>query len=849
MKNLVVGILAHVDSGKTTLSEAILYEAGEIRNLGRVDKGDAFLDTDKIERARGITIFSKQAVLSLPDTNLTIVDTPGHIDFSAEAERTLQILDYAILVISAADGIQGHTQTLWQLLKLHNIPTFVFVNKMDLPDTSANKILEELSSTFGDGFIGFSQNIQDYDFNEHLAMCNEELMNQYLNSANCELSAIKKAILKREVFPCFFGSALKLDGVKEFVHALDNLTLAKTATKEFGAKVFKISQDSKGVRLTHIKITGGSLKNKSLLNNEKINEIRIYSGEKYQAVPQAECGMVCAVTGLYLPKCGDGFGIEETSTPLTLEPVFTYSVKLLDNTDIHIALENFKKLEQEETQLNVSWNEQYHEIRIQLMGQVQLEVLKAIMADRFKMEVEFEKGSIIYKETLSNKVEGVGHYEPLRHYAEVHLLMEPGKAGSGIKISSKCGEEILSKNWQRLILTHLEEKTHLGVLIGAPLTDVKITLVSGKAHLKHTDGGDFRQATYRAVRQGLMQGKSVLLEPWYDFTLEIPNDYVGKAMTDINHMGGSLMPPETIGNITVIKGTAPVAKMHDYTQEVTAYTHGTGKLNCTLKGYEPCSEADTIIADIGYNPEADTDNTPNSVFCARGAGFTVKWNEVYDYMHLPALELSEPKAPIIKEPVNLNRTRSFADDTELLAIFEKTYGKVKHQTHHMMHTRRDIPQTDYSKKPTGRKQKLGNFLLVDGYNIIFAWEDLREIAEKDLDLARTTLINRLCAYKAMRDTEVIVVFDAYKVKGNIGSIEKQFNISVVYTKEAETADSYIEKTSHKLGKDFNVRVATSDYMEQLIILGSGAFRISANEFLKELEFAEKDLKELINLEY
>lgn len=848
MKRLVIGILAHVDSGKTTLSEGLLYEAGEIRKLGRVDRGDAFLDINQIERDRGITIFSKQAVFSVGDTEFTLVDTPGHIDFSAETERALQILDYAVLVISASDGVRSHTETLWRLLKAHNIPTFIFVNKTDLPDTDTSASMHNLSEKLSDACINFS-NTQTEDFYESVAMCNEELMENFLNTGQISDTLLINGISNREIFPCFFGSALKLDGVREFANALDTFTKPTEYPSDFGARIYKISEDERSTRLTHMKITGGSLKVKSLINNEKVNEIRIYSGEKYQNVPEAFPGMICAVTGLNSTSAGCGLGYDEGSSALTLNPVFTYSVKLPKNCDIHTAITNLKRLEAEETQLHIIWNEQLHEIRIQLMGEVQSEVLKRIIEERFSMKVEFEQGGIIYKETTANRVEGVGHYEPLRHYAEVHLLIEPGKPGSGVKFYNKCSEELLPRNWQRLIMTHLEEKEHIGVLTGSPITDIKITLVAGKAHLKHTEGGDFRQATYRAVRQGLMQAESILLEPWYEFILEIPTESVGRAMTDINRMGGRFSPPETNGNTTIICGSAPVAKMCDYHKDVTSYTHGNGRLSYMLKGYEPCVNAEEIVESIGYMADGDTDNTASSVFCTHGAGFNVKWNEVFDHMHLPPLNLNEPKIAMQSDTTPVRqRERSFADDNELMKIFEQTYGKIKRSVHHPMRTRKsDMPSKEYKSHKS--KPKLGDYLLVDSYNIIFAWEDLHKLSETDLELARTTLINRMCAYRTMRNCEVIVVFDAYKVKGNPGSVEKVLNLSVVYTKEAETADSYIEKVSHQLGKNYNVRVATSDYMEQIIILGSGAFRISASEFQKEVESAETELKELIEKEY
>lgn len=841
MKRIVIGILAHVDSGKTTLSEGLLYESGEIRKLGRVDRKDAFLDTNKIERERGITIFSKQAIISLPETEFTLIDTPGHIDFSAETERALQILDYAVLVVSATDGVQSHTQTLWRLLKHHNIPTFIFVNKMDLADVSKEEIMAELNGGLSENCIDFSQ-----EFAEAASMCNEELLEEFLDKGELSEESVRNAIEKCEIFPCFFGSALKLDGVRDFADGLDKYTKSKTFGEEFGAKVFKISEDDRGARLTHMKITGGCLKVKSMIGDEKVNEIRIYSGEKYQSVPEAQPGMVCAAAGLTKVSAGDGLGTEQNFEGLTLEPVFAYAIKLPQGCDVHTAMTNLKKLEEEETQLHIIWNERMQEIRIQLMGEVQLEVLKTIIAQRFGMEVEFEKGGIVYKETIANRVEGVGHYEPLRHYAEVHLLIEPGKRGSGIKLASKCGEDELSRNWQRLIMTHLEEKEHIGVLTGSPLTDVKITLVAGRAHLKHTEGGDFRQATYRAVRQGLMQAESVLLEPWYEFVLELPTASVGRAMTDIGQMGGKLLPPETDGETTLVRGSAPVAKMCDYHREVVVYTHGAGRLSCVLKGYEPCTNADEVIEKIGYMADADTDNPSSSVFCSHGAGYTVKWDEVFRHMHIEPMDLDEPK-PVTAQVQPKTQKQSFADDDELLKIFELTYGKIKQRSHHPMHTRRE--EASPQRKTAKAKPKLGDYLLVDGYNIIFAWEELRELSKMDLDLARTTLVNRLCAYRAMRNTEVIVVFDAYKVKGNPGSVEKVLNISVVYTKEAETADSYIEKVSHQLGKNYNVKVATSDYMEQIIILGSGAFRISAGEFLKEVEAAEEELRELMEKTY
>lgn len=847
MKRLTIGILAHVDSGKTTLSEALLYLSGEIKTPGRVDHGNAFLDTDSIERERGITIFSKQAVIETNDINITLLDTPGHIDFSAEAERTLTALDCAILVINASDGIQPHTETLWHLLEMHSVPVFIFVNKMDLPDTDKHTLLSALSAKLSDGCIDFSDGTSNNSFTEAAAMCSTELLDEYMESGYVSQQSLCQAISNRLIFPCYFGSALKFEGVKEFFDSLCKYAQEPPRSDSFGARVFKISEDEKGNRLTHLKITGGCLNVKDIPDNstaEKVNELRIYSGAKYKNVPQVSAGQVCAVTGLTQAFPGKGFGCESDAEALTLEPVFTYSVKLPDGIDEHTAITNLRQLEEEETQLHVVHNAQLGCIQLRLMGKVQLEIIKRLAKERFNMDLDFEKCGVIYKETIKNRVEGVGHYEPLRHYAEVHLLLEPGEPGSGIKISAKCAEDRLDKNFQRLILTHLEEKEHLGVLTGSPITDIKITLIAGKAHLKHTEGGDFRQATYRAVRQGLMQAESVLLEPWYDFTLELPSDTAGRAMTDINRMGGRFSAPEISGENSILKGSAPVSELSEYNAEVLAYTKGCGKLSLKLSGYEPCQNSDEVIARIGYLPESDTENTADSVFCSHGAGYNVKWNEVFDNMHLPPLQL---ETPTIKQNVTVRpkSERTFADDAELLKIFENTYGKVQRRINHTMHTPKETPKVPH---PSRRKPKNGSFLLADGYNIIYAWDDLKKLAEDDLDLARETLANRLCAYRAMRNTEVILVFDAYKVKGNHGSCETFGNISIVYTKEAETADSYIEKATHKLSKNHNVKVATSDYMEQLIILGNGAFRVSANEFLSEVEAAEAELREYLTEE-
>lgn len=840
MKRLVIGILAHVDSGKTTLSEGLLYAAGAIGRLGRVDHRDAFLDTNQIERDRGITIFSKQAMLNFGKTEFTLLDTPGHIDFSAEMERTLQVLDYAILVISGSDGVQSHTETLWKLLCHYGIPTFLFVNKMDLVSADKAAVLSALQSRLSDCCIDFSR--QDAVFFENTAVCDNAMLEEYMQTEAISDKTISEAILSRKIFPCFFGSALKNEGVKEFLENLDRYTIEKSYRGEFGAKVFKIAEDEKGKRLTYLKITGGSLKARDLLCGsgwtEKVNELRIYSGAKYKNIQEAHAGCVCAVTGLSKTFPGEGLGIEHNSGSLMQEPVFTYAVKLADGADMHHALSVFKKLQEEETQLNIVWNERAQEISVQVMGAVQLEVLKRILKERFQLDADFERGSIIYKETIQNTVEGVGHYEPLRHYAEVHLLLEPGKRGSGLVFQAKCSEDVLDKNWQRLILTHLAEKTHLGVLTGSPITDMKITLVNGKAHIKHTEGGDFRQATYRAVRQGLMQAESILLEPWYDFTLELPTETVGRAMTDLQQMGSEFKAPEASGEMSVICGSAPVSAMQDYHAELTAYTRGRGRLSCSLSGYNPCQNQQEIIEKIGYDCNSDAENIADSVFCSHGSGYIVKWNDVFSQMHLPLQKSAkaEPEsAPMIKKAQQL-----IADEEELLRIFEMTYGNSGHKSLKPMRTQKNLP---VAKPKAKTAQTAGSsYLLIDGYNIIFAWEELKEIAQESLEHARELFIDRLCNYQAMKQNNVILVFDAYKVKGSHGEVEKKNGITIVYTKEAETADAYIEKATHQLCKNHRVRVATSDNLEQMIIFGYGARRVSAPEFQKEVNEVEEEIR-------
>lgn len=861
MKKIVIGILAHVDSGKTTLSEALLYQSGNISRLGRVDHRNSFLDTFSLERNRGITIFSKQAVLKYKDTEFTLLDTPGHVDFSAETERTLQVLDYAVLVISATDGIQSHTQTLWKLLAKYNVPCFIFINKMDLDGADREQVVSELKTKFSDGCVDFDRN-NTSEFYENIALCDEKLLNQYYESETIKKDDIITCIKSRKIFPCRFGSALRLEGVVEFLECLYSYTETPKYSSEFAGKVYKISED-KGQRLTFLKITGGSLKVKEILksdkneHSEKVNQIRIYSGDKFSTVDKAAAGTVCAVTGITFAGPGDGLGTEENTGLPVLEPVLTYRLELPDNINAHTALEKMKILEAEDPQLKVVWNERPGEIQVQLMGDVQLEVLQSIIAERFGINVFFGKGNIIYKETIEDTVEGVGHFEPLRHYAEVHLLLKPAKRDSGIVFKSNCKEDLLDKNWQRLILTHLYEKTHIGVLTGSPITDMEITLVSGKAHAKHTEGGDFRQATYRAVRHGMRCAKSVLLEPVYEFKLEVPTENIGRAMTDIQRMHGNFSTPETTGDCSVISGTAPVSTMYDYSREVIQYTHGKGKLICTLKGYEPCHNADEVIENIGYDCDSDTDNSCDSVFCSHGAGYTVKWNEVKSHMHLPSA-LSAPKKEYAEKsktafPKYKDTDNLFALDKELMQIFEQTYGPVKGRSNnpnqnHFTFTKSSENQSENKKHNSVRTPKYSGteYLLVDGYNVIFAWDSLKELAKDNVDGARNTLINILCNYQGYKKCEVILVFDAYKVRGNTGDVEKIDNINVVYTKEAETADMYIEKVSHKLAKNNKVRVVTSDALEQLIILEGGALRVSSKEFFYEIKQAEDDIRNIIS---
>ncbi len=839
MKKIAVGILAHVDAGKTTLSEGLLYFSGEIRKPGRVDSRDTFLDTDEIERERGITIFSKQAVFTVNDTEITLLDTPGHADFAAEAERTLAALDYAILVISATDGIQSHTKTLWEMLETNNIPTFIFINKLDLVNADFGKVLEELKEDFSENIVDFLDEDTENMY-ENIALCEESIMHDYLENGNIDIQKVITAVSLRKIFPVFSGAALKMEGVDTLLNALDILTEQKQPPKEFGAKVFKIGTDDKGQRLTFLKITGGSLKVKELIDGEKVNEIRIYSGEKYKNTESAVAGTVCAVTGLSKTHAGQGVGIEKHTARLTIEPIFTYRVVVPRGVDAATVAAKLKILEQEETQLNVIWNERLQEIQIKLMGEIQLEILKHRIKSRFGIDVNFLEGRIVYKETIKSNSYGVGHYEPLRHYAEVHLLLEPLPQGSGMQFATDVSEDILDKNWQRLILTHLMEKQHIGVLTGSPITDIKITLAAGKAHLKHTEGGDFRQATYRAVRNGLRYAESELLEPYYEFSLEIPKENTGRAMTDLERMGAKVSLPHTRGDFSKITGTVAAQQIRNYHAEIISYTHGLGKLSLKFCGYDTCMDPQEVIEEIGYSADEDLENTADSVFCAHGSGFTVPWNEVRNHMHLDSA--IKPK----KETENVSVVRSTsasATDSELLRIFEKTYGKVETKIpQKVMRTKQEVRPTEFKYNKKYDKE----YLLIDGYNIIFAWDDLKETAQESLDAARNALIDRMKSYQAFCDVEIIIVFDAYKVKGNIGEIERIGDLSVVYTKEAQTADAYIEKTARELSKNYKVTVATSDNLEQMIVFGSGAFRMSAKSFKEEVEAKENQIRRIIS---
>ena len=870
---LTIGILAHVDAGKTTLAESILYLTGSIRKLGRVDHQDAFLDTYELERERGITIFSKQAEFRLGEREVTLLDTPGHVDFSAEMERTLQVLDYAILVISGADGVQGHVQTLWRLLKQYEIPVFLFINKMDQPDTNEKALMEELTKRLDEKCINFSGGLETEEAKENLAVCDEAVLEHYLESGEIQKEEIINLIAKRKVFPCYFGSALKIQGVEEFLRGIETFTRECAYPEEFGARVFKIARDAQGNRLTYLKITGGSLKVKMLLSNEKeagegkeelweekAEQIRIYSGNSFEAVKEAKAGIVCAVTGLSHTYCGQGLGIEAHTFLPVLEPVLTYKIELPEECNVHSMLIKLKELEEEEPQLHIVWDERLQEIHAQVMGEVQIEILKRMIWERYQTEVEFGSGKIVYKETIEDCVEGVGHFEPLRHYAEVHLKLEPAERGTGLHFFADCSEDLLDRNWQRLVLTHLEERMHKGVLTGSEITDMRITLVSGRAHLKHTEGGDFRQATYRALRQGLKKAKSVLLEPVYEFRLDLPADKVGRAMADIQKMYGEFQLSDSEGEYSVVTGFAPVSLMRDYQKEVMAYTSGHGRLFCTLKGYMPCHNADEVIEEMNYDSESDLENPTGSVFCAHGAGFIVPWYEVEDYMHL---ELQTPMQKQVEEEIPMpKRTPQEAEaylkegvqnEEELRAIFERTYGAVKRERQGWERVSKRNPNRNPSARSSEtentRKEKkrepIKEYLLVDGYNIIFAWEDLNELSKINIESARNKLMDRLSNYQGYKKMTLILVFDAYKVKGNPGSVMKYHNIYVVYTKEAETADQYIEKTVHEIGRKYQVTVATSDALEQVIILGQGGNRLSAANLLEEVEAVEAEISKKV----
>lgn len=844
----VIGILAHVDAGKTTLSEALLYNAGITKALGRVDKGNAYLDTDELEKQRGITIFSKQAEFIWKDLEVTLVDTPGHVDFSAEMERTLQILDYAILVISAANGVQSHTRTLWELLKMYKVPTIIFVNKMDMPDTDKALLLSELKSKLDDGCIDFTD-IQEVMSNEEVAMTNESLMEEFLLYGKINLEDIKKGISDREIFPCHFGSALKNDKIIDLLDGLNTYIDEKKYPDKFGAKVYKINRDSQGNRLTYLKVTGGVLRVKDIIDDseEKINQIRIYSGDKYRTTNEIYSGEVCAVTGLTKTYSGENLGIENENNDVILEPVLMYRVVLPQEIDAAMMLPKLKQLEEEDPTLSIKWNEDLKEIQVCLMGEVQIEILKKLVLDRFNVAIEFDQGNVVYKETISNTVEGVGHFEPLRHYAEVHLRLEPGEIGSGLTFETECSEEILAKNWQRLILTHLQEREHKGVLTGSGITDMKITLVSGRAHLKHTEGGDFRQATYRAVRQGLKMAQSVLLEPYYDFRLEIPTEMLGRAMTDIERIYGKINPPENYGEYSVITGYAPVVTMRKYREDIAAYTKGQGKITCTLKGYLPCHNQEEIVEDYGYDSEADTFNPTGSVFCAHGAGFYVSYDKVYEYMHI-GLENQPDKEYVYNDNniVSGEYKEEWIGIDEVDAIINRTYNANKksdgeNKRNNWKKSRNEQDYFDYKGSKSVNSETREKYLLVDGYNVIFAWDDLKELAAVNIDGARGKLMDILCNYQAICKCELIVVFDAYRVKGHDTEISDYHNIHVVFTKEAETADQYIEKFAHQNGRKYNVTVATSDGLEQIIIRGQGCNLISSRELKEEIDRASKDI--------
>ncbi len=828
-----LGLVAHVDAGKTTLSEALLYETGARRTLGRVDHGDAFLDTHALERARGITIFSKQARFSTPNRDVTLLDTPGHVDFAAEAERVLQVLDCAVLIISATDGVQAHTLTLWRLLERYQVPVFLFVNKTDLPGRERQQLMTQLQQ-LSPGCIDFSAPREEWE--EHCALCDEALLESYLETGTVTDANIRGLIEGRRVFPCCFGAALKLQGVQELLQLLDTYAPVRQYPASFGARVYKISRDPQGNRLTWLKVTGGELKVREVISyvnqkgealEEKAVQLRLYSGDKFTPTDAVAAGNICAVTGLSATWCGQGLGIGPDAGQAMLQPVMTYRLNLPAGADPALVLPKLRQLEEEDPQLHILWDDRLKQIHAQIMGKVQLEILRSLIAQRFSLDVTLTDRRIYYKETIQNTVEGVGHFEPLRHYAEVHLLLEPGKPGSGLVLDTKCSTDVLDLNWQRLILTHLAEKQHLGVLTGAPITDLKITLMTGKAHLKHTEGGDFRQATYRAVRQGLMQAKSQLLEPWYDFVLTLPSEQIGRAITDIRTMGGQFQPPEAVGNVSTLTGTVPASELGDYADQVAAYSQGRGQLQISLSGYAPCHNSEAVIADAAYDPESDVENTPDSVFCAHGAGFNVKWDQVSQYMHLESA-LKEEKPALITRNLHI-------DDKELEAIMEREFGPVKRPMYH-------APANRPAEEKLTIRPLRDTCLIVDGYNIIFAWDNLSKTAEGDLEAARRQLLDTLSSYAGFKKHRVIVVFDGYKQKGNPGEKSQYSGVQVVYTKEGETGDQYIESLVAQIGKNYAVKVATSDSLIQIASLRSGVLRMSARELLLEVEQAKKEMQ-------
>lgn len=871
-KHICTALLAHVDAGKTTLAEAILYLTGEIRKLGRVDHQDAFLDNFAMERARGITIFSKQAEVMLDDMEMTLIDTPGHVDFSAEMERTLQILDYAVLLISGADGVQSHVETLWRLLKKYEIPTFLFINKMDQQGTDRTSLLLELQKKLDEHCIDFSaaeDPLMDGETAEAIALCEESLLEQYLETGKIRKEDAARMIARRKIFPCYFGSALKLQGVQELLDALCEYSVQKEYPEKFAARVYKISRDEQGNRLTHMKIMGGSLKVKAVLRGgdgdevweEKVNQIRVCSGSSFRAVNEAQAGMVCAVTGLNHTKAGEGLGTECGVHLPVLEPVLSYQIRIPEDCDVHQTYRKFLQLEEEEPELHITWNKELGEIYAQLMGEVQTEVLKNMIFERFGIAVEFGAGNIVYKETITEPVIGIGHFEPLRHYAEVHLLMEPGEPGSGLQFETACSEDVLDRNWQRLILTHLAEKQHIGVLTGSEITDMKITLIAGRAHQKHTEGGDFRQATYRALRQGLRSAENVLLEPVYEFRLELPLDCAGRAMTDIQKMHGSFSPMEIEGENAVLKGTAPVVTMRGYQTELISYTKGKGRMTCSVSSYQPCHNAEEVIEARGYDPEGDLENPTGSVFCAHGAGFVVDWDLVPEYAHLDTSGVIgqkknddyqdiveneyEPRTDVPAGPTSrYDRSNLTITNDELEEIFTRTYGPIKREKSGWKKSRRvDYSESRELTAPAKKQEVRDEYLLVDGYNIIFSWEELNELAKVNVESARTKLMDILSNYQGYKKMNLILVFDAYRVEGGQGSVQKYHNIYVVYTKEAETADQYIEKTVHAIGRKYNVTVATSDALEQVIILGQGGRRMSAHDLEEEIAAMRREIRE------